>query len=294
LRGRRLREFACARGDLRWPLPVGALRALRGRALLGVERRAKYLLLRFSGRGAPVALAHLGMTGRLFVEPVSGAAGRRRAVADPSTSRPREVAGGRARRGSVGRSLDQDPTWRRHEHWRMDFGDRVLRYVDARRFGMLDVIGADRIGRHRLLAGIGREPFGRDFDADWLHAATRRRKCSRKAFLMDSRRVAGIGNIYASEACFRAGLHPRHAAGRLTRADCSRLVKAVRAVLRAALREGGTTLRDYAGVDEESGWFQRRLMVYGKDGTPCRRCGATIRKAVDSGRATYWCPGCSR
>jgi formamidopyrimidine-DNA glycosylase len=273
LRGRRLRGFACARRDLRWPLPVGALRALRGRELLGVERRAKYLLLRFSGRGAPVALAHLGMTGRLFVQPARGA---------------------RARRGPAGRSQDQAPAWRRHEHWRMDFGDRVLRYVDARRFGMLDVIEADRVGRHRLLAGIGREPFGKDFDANWLHAATRGRKCSLKAFLMDSRRVAGIGNIYASEACFRAGLHPRHAAGRLTRAGCARLVTAVRAVLRAALRAGGTTLRDYAGALEESGWFQRRLLVYGRDGAPCRRCGATIRKVVDSGRATYWCPGCSR
>ncbi len=262
LPGRRLVDVALARADLRWPIPADAVRALRGRRCLAVERRSKYVLMRFDGEGLPVALVHLGMSGRLFVDVLDGG------VAPPA--------------------------WRLHEHWRMRFGDRLLRYVDPRRFGMLDVVPADDLATTPLLARLGPEPFDPAVTAEWLFARTRGRKVAIKPFLMNAAQVVGVGNIYASEACFRAGIRPRRAAGRLTRADCIRLVDAVRAVLRAAIDAGGTTLRDYVGVDEGSGSFQRELMVYGRGGQPCRTCGTTIRQLVLGQRATFYCATCQR
>jgi formamidopyrimidine-DNA glycosylase len=259
IEGRRVDRVELFRGDLRWPIPVAAVRALRGRTCTGVERRSKYLLLRFDGPGTPVALVHLGMSGRLFLDP-----GR------------------------------DDPPRRDHEHWRMRFGDRLLRYVDPRRFGMLDVTGAAGLPAHPLLAVLGPEPLGPDFGADALFARSRGRKVATKVFLMDASVVVGVGNIYASEACFRAGIRPGRAAGRLGRADCGRLVDAVRAVLGAAIEAGGTTLRDYVGVAEETGYFQRELAVYGRDGAPCPACGTAIRRRILAQRSTFFCPVCQR
>jgi formamidopyrimidine-DNA glycosylase len=220
------------------------------------------VLLRFDGPGAPVALVHLGMSGRLFLD-VLTPAGR-------------------------------EPEWRTHEHWRMRFGRRLVRYVDPRRFGMLDVVPAAGLPDTPLLARLGPEPLGPEFTPDWLWQRTRGRKVAIKPFLMDAAQVVGVGNIYASEALFRAGVRPRRAAGRLTRKECERLHRAVREVLRAAIEAGGTTLRDYVGVDEGSGWFQRELSVYGLDGQPCSQCGGTIRHTVLGQRATYYCPVCQR
>lgn len=262
LRGRRLLAFAAARPDLRWPLPLAALQALCGRRCRGVDRRSKYLLLRFDGDGQPIALVHLGMTGRFLVEPV-----RRRG--------PR-------------------PEWQKHEHWRMDFGDRLVRFCDPRRFSVLDCTTAEGAGAHRLLAALGQEPLQPGFDGAFLHRATRGRRASLKSLLMDARVLVGVGNIYASEACFRARVRPRRAAGSLSRRECDALAAAVRAVLQAAIAAGGSSFRDYVGVDAEAGFFQRQLRVYDRGGRRCGRCGGTVRRTVDGGRSTYWCGGCQR
>ncbi|MCU0865409.1 MAG: bifunctional DNA-formamidopyrimidine glycosylase/DNA-(apurinic or apyrimidinic site) lyase [Planctomycetes bacterium] len=260
LRGRRLLELELHRPDLRWPMPEAALRDLIGRRCTGIDRRSKYLLLRFDGAESPSALVHLGMTGRLLVE-----------VCDPG--RPR-------------------PEWRRHEHWRMDFGDRLVRFVDPRRFGALDVVAARDQTTHKLLAPLGQEPLEPGFDGAFLHRVSRRRRSATKTLLMDGHVLVGVGNIYASEACWRAAVRPRRAAGSLTRAECDRLAAAVREVLSAAIDAGGTSFRDYVGVHEDAGFFARELAVYERAGAPCPRCRGAIRRTTDGGRSTYWCAGC--
>jgi formamidopyrimidine-DNA glycosylase len=258
--GRRLRTVDLKRDDLRWPIPVGAVRALAGKRCTALARRSKYLLLHFDGTGRPVALVHLGMSGRFLVDVVA----------------PRGLR----------------PDWRKHEHWRMDFGDRLVRFVDPRRFGVLDVVPAAAMPAHRLLCGLGREPLEQGFDGPFLHRITRHRKAAVKTVLMDGRLLVGVGNIYASEACWRARVRPRRAAGSLSRGECDALVQAIRSVLTAAIRAGGTSFRDYVGVAEDAGFFARKLDVYEREGQPCRRCTAAIRRTTDGGRSTYWCPGC--
>lgn len=260
LPGRTLRAIHFARADLRWPMPTGPLRRLAGRRCASIERRSKYLLLHFSGPGRPVALVHLGMSGRVFVEAAA----------------PRRDA----------------PPWRRHEHWRMDFGGCLVRFVDPRRFGVLDLVPEARLEQHRLLRALGPEPLDPAFDAGRLHARTRGRRVALKSFLMDARNVVGIGNIYASETCFRAGVRPRRRVARLTREECQRIVDAARSVLREAIAKGGTSLRDYVSVDESPGWFQLALRVYGRGGEPCTVCATPIRRVVDGARATFYCPRC--
>ena len=262
--GRRLDEVELRRPDLRWPIPVAGVRALRGRRCSAVARRSKYLLLHFDGPGEPVALVHLGMSGRLFVDASDGDA-----VA--------EVA---------------PPPWQRHEHWRMRFGDRLLRYVDARRFGMLYVTAGRELDQHWLLSPLGPEPLESGFTCDYLRQRTRGRRVATKSFLMDQKNVVGVGNIYASEACFGAGIRPGKAARRLTGRECERLVGAVREVLSEAIEAGGTTVKDYVGVDQRAGYFQRELRVYGRFGEPCTVCGASIKRTVVAQRSTYYCPFC--
>jgi len=260
VRGRRLAAVTLRRPDLRWPMPRRALEDLVGRRCTGISRRSKYMLMHFDGDGRPAALIHLGMTGRMIVEPTTTGATR--------------------------------PEYRLHEHWRMDFGDRLVRFVDPRRFGALDVVRADAAANHPLLASLGREPLEPGFDGAFLFAASRRRKVAIKTLLMDANVLVGVGNIYASEACWRARVRPRRAAGSLTRAECEHLAEAVRDVLRAAIAAGGTSFRDYVGVAEDAGFFARELAVYERDGAPCRRCSQPIRRTTDGGRSTYWCAGC--
>ena len=260
--GQRLRLVELKRKDLRWPIPVAAVHDLEGRKCTAVTRRSKYLLLHFDGKGSPTAIVHLGMSGRMFVDVLGPRAGR--------------------------------PEWRLHEHWRMDFGTRLVRLVDPRRFGALDACPAAELAHHKLLAGLGIEPLEPGFDGAFLHRISRRKKASVKTLLMDGRLLVGVGNIYASEACWRAHVRPRRAAGTLTLAECNLLAKAVVAVLSAAIDAGGTSFRDYVGVNEDAGFFQRELAVYEREGQPCRRCGAVIRRTTDGARSTYWCPGCQR
>ena len=284
LPGRRLDAVELRRADLRWPIPVDDVRALVGRRCVSTDRRSKYLLLRFDGPGAPVALIHLGMSGRLFLDVWSEGRWHAESPAWPAVAaEPLSVA-----------TADDDPDWQLHEHWRMRFGDRLLRYVDARRFGMLDTTTETGLAIHPLLADLGPEPFDPAFDGAWLHARSRGRKVATKVFVMTAAVVVGVGNIYASEACFRAGVRPGRAAGRLTRRECDALVAAIRDVLAAAIEAGGTTLRDYIGVDQGAGYFQRELFVYGRDGQPCKRCATPIRRRVLGQRSTFWCSNCQR
>jgi formamidopyrimidine-DNA glycosylase len=179
----------------------------------------------------------------------------------------------------------------KHDHFDLELGDRILRLRDPRRFGA--VLWTDQpLEGHRLLAHLGVEPLSREFNARRLHALTRGAKLSIKAFLMDGRRVVGVGNIYASESLFRAGIDPRKRAGRISLQEAKRLVPAIKRTLLAAIKAGGSSLRDFVGSDGASGYFQQRHWVYDRAGQPCRRCGTRIRRLVQGQRATYYCPTC--
>ena len=181
-----------------------------------------------------------------------------------------------------------------HDHYDLLLeSGRCLRFNDPRRFGSLHWSEGDP-SDHPLLAALGPEPLTSAFDADYLARRARRRRVTIKQFLMDQRVVVGVGNIYASEALFRAGVHPKRAAGRVSGARLAALVEAVRAVLGDAIRAGGTTLRDYVGADGEPGYFRQRLYVYERTGQPCRRCRTPVRHLVQGQRSTYYCPRCQR
>ncbi|MCR9245343.1 MAG: bifunctional DNA-formamidopyrimidine glycosylase/DNA-(apurinic or apyrimidinic site) lyase [bacterium] len=258
--GRRVTELEFARDDLRWPIPIDELRTLRGRTCTAVTRRSKYLLLHFGGRDRPVALVHLGMSGRFAID--------------------------------VQNRRVPPPEWRKHEHWRLHLPGRLVRYTDPRRFGALGYATAATLATHPWLTALGQEPLEPEFDGAFLHRVSRRKKCSIKSLLMDGRLLVGVGNIYASESCWLASVRPRRAAKSLKIKECDALASAVQQVLRSAIAAGGTSFRDFAGVDEGAGYFARELNVYERDGEACRRCGVTVRRTVEVGRSTYWCAGC--
>jgi formamidopyrimidine-DNA glycosylase len=241
---------------LRWPVPGGLEAALRGRTVAAVDRRSKYLLFRMAKRGATDTLiVHFGMTGSLRV-------------------------------------YKRAPAPKKHDHVDLVFDDRTtLRYRDPRRFGTLLWASGDAAG-HPLLAGLGVEPFSPDFTPEALHRGTRGRRVAIKQALMDNRLVVGVGNIYASEALFRAGIRPTRAAGRLSRARLAALVDAVRAALADAIGGRGSTLRDYVDSRGEAGAAQHGHYVYGRQGAPCRVCGTPIRAIRQGQRSTYFCPRC--
>jgi formamidopyrimidine-DNA glycosylase len=181
----------------------------------------------------------------------------------------------------------------KHDHVDVWFADGAcLRFRDPRRFGSLHLSAAPE--RHALLEGMGPEPLGAAFTADYLEAACRDRRVAIKPHLMNGRIVAGVGNIYANEALYRAGIHPKRPAGRIAHARLETLVGRIREVLLEAIERGGTTLRDFAGSDGNPGYFQLALSAYGRGGEPCPRCGTAIRVTVLGQRATYYCPSCQR
>jgi formamidopyrimidine-DNA glycosylase len=256
--GRRILGVEVRNDDLRRPVPAEKLAAaVAGETVSAVHRRGKYILVHLSGPYA--VLIHLGMTGSLRLRP------------------------------------SQDPL-AKHEHvvFSMD-RQQDLRFDDPRRFGLLEpflATGPDRLPNE--LAGMGPEPFSDGFDAPYLHARARRCRQSVKVFLLDQSVVAGIGNIYASELLFRAGVRPGKAAARLTRPEWERVVAQTRAVLRDAIAAGGTTISDYEDLDGSAGGFDRQLRVYGRSGEPCLACGTTLRQQTHGGRSTFYCPRCQR
>ncbi len=247
-----MRRLVLRERRLRWPVPRTLPARLAGQRILDVRRRAKYLLIELE-RGTLVS--HLGMSGSLRVLPEG----------TPPLA---------------------------HDHYDLvlDSG-RCLRFNDPRRFGCLLWVTGDP-ARHRLLADLGPEPLEEGFDAAYLASMARGRRVAIKQLLMDQRVVVGVGNIYANESLFRAGVNPRRAAGRVSRERLERLVVAVRAVLGEAIGHGGTTLRDYVSADGSPGYFRRELFVYERAGEPCRNCGAPIRHVVQGQRSTYFCPSC--
>lgn len=181
----------------------------------------------------------------------------------------------------------------KHDHFDLAMGAEVLRLRDPRRFGAVLWTGANPHS-HRLLAGLGVEPLSGSFNAGRLHTLSRGHRVAIKLFLMDARNVVGVGNIYANESLFRAGIHPRAKAGRLSMERCAKLVSEVKATLKAAIRAGGSSLRDFVHSDGSSGYAQQNYWVYGKTGDPCRKCGTPIRRIVIGQRATFYCTGCQK
>lgn len=257
LEGRRLVRVQALRPDIRVPLPPDFVQALTGKRVASLGRRAKYLLM--AVEGGPVVIGHLGMSGRMTV-----AAG--------------------------------EPPPGKHDHVRFVTNDGVtVSFCDPRRFGLMVFAEADGLDRHPLLAGLGPEPLDESFTAAVLAAALAGRASPIKAALLDQRTVAGLGNIYVSEALFRAGISPLRLAGSLTRREVARLVPAIKAVLGEAIAAGGSSLRDHVQPSGELGYFQHRFAVYDRAGEACPGCDCDrartggIRRIVQSGRSTFYC-----
>jgi formamidopyrimidine-DNA glycosylase len=251
--GRRIVELAVHEPRLRWPVARDIARRVGGARVELAGRRAKYLLFGLDNGGT--LLLHLGMSGSLRVLPAAT---------------PRQL----------------------HDHVDLvlDSG-QTLRFNDPRRFGSLHYVTGDP-GQHPLLRGLAPEPLEAAFDADYLWRVTRGRRVAIKQLIMNSQLVVGVGNIYASEALFGAGVRPRRQARGLRRTEVERLVASIRNVLQMAVSVGGTTLRDYVGVDGNPGYFRQKLFVYERAGEPCRVCGQPVRHFVQGQRSTYWCAGC--
>jgi formamidopyrimidine-DNA glycosylase len=254
VRRRRIVARSVYEPRLRWRVPRDLSRKVAGQRIVRAGRRGKYLLLVLE---SGTLLLHLGMSGNLRAVPAD---------------RPRL----------------------RHDHFDLVLDSGLaLRFNDPRRFGSLIYTGG-KPHEHPLLASLGPEPFSAAFDADYLYRITRGRRVALKQLLMNSRLVVGVGNIYASEALFRARLRPARAARTLSRAEAAALVRAIRTVLRRAISAGGTTLRDYLGADGAPGYFRQRLYVYERRGKPCRRCGSPVRAVTQGQRSTYYCPSCQK
>lgn len=239
---------------MRWPIDSKIESAIRGRLVRRIDRRAKYLLISLD---AGALIVHLGMSGSLRIV-----------------------------------SAEAPP--RAHDHWDLVTATgKVLRFHDPRRFGSLHWTEGDPL-EHPLLAKLGPEPLSAGFDGEYLYRATRKRSVAIKQLLMNSHVVVGVGNIYANEALFRAGISPRRAAGRLTRAEAQALSKAIKSVLEEAIEIGGTTLRDYVNAEGTPGYFAQKLFVYERAKQACRVCKSPIKQRVQGQRSTYWCPSCQR
>lgn len=253
--GARVTEVIVHRRDLRLPIPPH-IEALTGQRFLAVDRRSKYLVLHLTGQH--VLLIHLGMSGSLR-------------IADPSEA------------------------WKKHDHLALTLSTgKQLRYHDPRRFGLVLPLLENELATHPLLVALGPEPLSEAFTAAHLAAAFAKRGSAVKVALMDASIVVGVGNIYASEALFRAGIRPGTAANRVSKARLEKLVAAVRAVLEQAIAAGGTTLRDFLNADSAPGYFKQELFVYGRAGEPCRVCGKAIQQTVLGQRSTFWCPCCQK
>lgn len=241
-------------GRLRWPIPADLPDGLRGQRIESLTRRGKYILMQV---GQETLLMHLGMSGSLRITDASREPGK-------------------------------------HDHYDLvTHGEAglCLRFHDPRRFGCLLRTTTDP-AEHPLIVRLGPEPLGDDFQADYLYSAARGRTAAVKSFIMDSHVVVGVGNIYASESLFRAGIAPQRAAGRISRARYARLVASIREVLEASIAQGGTTLRDFVNESGHPGYFRQTLNVYDRAGEPCRQCGRAIQVSRLGQRSTFWCSHC--
>jgi formamidopyrimidine-DNA glycosylase len=254
LEGRRIETLTLHRPDMRFPFPPELRDRVAGRRVTRVGRRAKYLLVHLDDGG--VMIGHLGMSGRLVIGPVLGVE--------------------RAKHDHVVITTD---------------AGIAVRFHDPRRFGFLDYTVEDRLDVHRMLVDLGPEPLGNDFNGPVLAARLAGRFTPLKAALLDQKLVAGLGNIYVSEALHQARLSPLRLAGTVTAVQAERLVAAIRDVLTRAIEAGGSSLRDYVQADGELGYFQHQWAVYGREGEPCPGCTCRtgITRIVQSNRATFYC-----
>jgi formamidopyrimidine-DNA glycosylase len=254
LEGERLVRVTPRRADLRRPFPPDLVQVLTGATVTGLSRRAKYGLIHVD-RGQTMVF-HLGMSGRWRIEPE---------VLGPHDHLVLETAAGHS-----------------------------LALCDPRRFGSVDLVATDAIEAWPAFAALGPEPLGEELTPAHLKSALAGRSAAIKAMLLDQRIVAGLGNIYVCEALFRAGISPVKAAGQVSRPALERLVPEIKAVIAEAIEAGGSTLRDYAQPDGELGYFSKRFEVYDREGMPCTRCGAPVKRRVQGGRSTWYCAKCQK
>ncbi len=254
IQGQLVSDVIIRHHQLRWPIPRGLKAKLVGHKVQSVSRRAKYLLIGFDHG---TLILHLGMSGSLRI--IDGAL-------------PAE----------------------KHDHLDILFDHgKALRLTDPRRFGCA-LWSNDNPQQHELIAHLGPEPLSTDFNGEYLYRQSRGRKSTIKQFIMDGKIVVGVGNIYASESLFLAGINPKRIAGKVSRERYDKLTEAIKQVLSAAIKQGGTTLRDFVGGDGKPGYFAQQLNVYDRKDEPCPVCGTPIRQFVLGQRSTYYCPKCQR
>lgn len=260
LTGKVIARAIVRRPDLRWPFPENMAKRLTGQTVLRLRRRSKYILADLSSD--ETLLVHLGMSGRMLLH----------------------APGDKVETG-------------RHDHVELqtETGARVV-FNDPRRFGAMDLLPTQTAEAHRLLASLGPEPLGNDFSETTLTERLKGRRTPIKSALLDQRNVAGLGNIYVCEALWRAGISPKRLAGDISAARIAELVPHIRETLLDAIAAGGSSLRDYRQADGELGYFQHAFRVYGREGEPCLRegCGGTVKRIVQSGRSSFYCPKCQR
>ena len=253
LLGRRLAVVDQRRAGLRFPFPVDFAARLTGRRIVAIRRRAKYIIIELDD--GMVLLVHLGMSGSMVVNE------RRPALLD------------------------------RHDHVVFEIDNGLcVRFNDARRFGLMDLVSAAELGQHKLIRDLGVEPLARGFNGPALAALLKGRKTSVKLAIMDQRLVVGVGNIYASESLFRAGISPKRRAGMVRGDRAVELAAAIKTVLKEAIKAGGSSLRDYVQANGELGYFQHRWKVYDREDEKCPKCGGPIKRITQGARSTFYCP----
>ncbi len=254
--GKKIKQVVIREHKLRWPVPKSLPRLVDQQVVTQVKRRGKYLLI-VLGNTTPIGtiLIHLGMSGSLRI---------------CSANTPAE----------------------KHDHIDFVFTNRkILRLKDPRKFG--SVLWTDKpVEQHKLLIKLGPEPLAEDFNADYFYQKSRQRSCSIKSFIMNSHIVVGVGNIYACESLFMAGIHPKRKAGSVSKQRAEKLVSAIKQVLLAAISQGGTTLRDFTKEDGQPGYFSQKLFVYGRAGEPCIQCEHPVRQFTQQQRSTFYCTRC--
>ncbi len=252
--GKSVKEFKIHNGKLRWPVPPQLKNLLKNKILLNLSRRGKYLLFKFEHG---TLLWHLGMSGSI------------RIIKDNT---PRE----------------------KHDHIEVIFGnDCILRYNDPRRFGAA-VWTEKTPEEHTLIAHLGPEPLTKEFSSEYLFEKSRKKTQKVKSWVMDGKLVVGVGNIYANESLFKARINPNKPAGKLTKKNCDNLIKEIKTILKKAIQQGGTTLKDFVGGDGKPGYFAQQLNVYGREEQPCPACAKKITQKIIAQRSTFYCTQCQK
>lgn len=263
--GHKVKEIVIRRADLRYPVPVKKIQSeLPGSTLESLERRGKVLIFRFQrGRSAQrCLLGHLGMSGRFLAT----------------------------------RKTGEETSWQKHEHVRISIDTWDLRFIDPRRFGSLELCLSSKLSEHPRVKNLGVEPLSEEFTGNLLFLGTRGKQVRIRDFLLTGNLVAGVGNIYANEACFRSGIRPQRPVSKLSKTDCQRLSAEIKSVLTSAIEAGGSTLSDggYIDVSGKAGWFQFTHWVYDRAGEACKSCQSTVKKVKALKRSAFYCPKCQR